>query len=77
MTKQTDDLTKQYCRDYEKATGHLPLIFDQFVYRFFGDDSVKIVEANVFSSVKDAEVTIEDGWGERKAIEFRELMVKP
>jgi hypothetical protein len=50
----------------------LPLILHEEVYEHFGE-WCKIVEANVYDKVENAEVVIENRSGERHQLEFKLL----
>jgi len=66
----------EFAKLHRAERGHYPLIMDMPIYKFFGGDWVKIVEVNMFDDASNAEVTIEDGWGERKRTEMSELSLK-
>lgn len=51
----------------------IPLILHETCYSYIGQP-VKIIEANVFDEVKNAEVVIETGFGDRTQVEFSELL---
>lgn len=62
---------------YKEHHGHLPIIFGMELYEFFGGERVEIVEANVFNEIKDAEVTIQNGYFDRKLVLLSELGLRP
>lgn len=67
-----DETRDNYARAYFDLRGHLPLILHEECYEFFGD-FVKVVNANVFGDINDAEVTIESRLGAVHTLEFSEL----
>lgn len=73
MASETYKKCLDFAREHVTAKGYLPIVMDMEIYEFFGRDRVKIIEVNMFNELADAEVVIEDGWGERKQVEMSEL----
>lgn len=71
----SDEARDVFARHYKQCHGHLPLILHDECYEFFGD-FVKIVRANVYNEIKDAEVTVEGRLGSTHTLEFAELSWK-
>jgi hypothetical protein len=66
-------LADRYAMIFEMVNGHLPLIMHRVCYDYMGCGGVQIVEANIYDTVSNADVVIENRSGNRAHIEFREL----
>lgn len=73
--KVADQLRDRWVMARGLLNESLPLVLHEELYEFFGE-WCKIVEANVYDKIENAEVVIENRMGKRETVEFCNLSWK-